>query len=45
MNGYSYHTVSSIINAFKKNVNFPFKLQHKNVEKQKVLVDDNISPP
>ena len=26
MNDYSYHTVSSIINAFlKKSVNFPFK--------------------
>ena len=26
MNAYSYHTVSSIINAFQKSVNFPFKL-------------------
>ena len=25
MNDYSYHTVSSIINAFQKSVNFPFK--------------------
>ena len=25
MNDNSYHTVSSIINAFKKSVNFPFK--------------------
>ena len=26
MNDYSYHTVSSIINAFQKSVNFPFNL-------------------
>ena len=25
MTDYSYHTVSSIINAFKKTVNFPLK--------------------
>ena len=25
MNDYSYHTVSSILNAFEKNVNFHFK--------------------
>ena len=25
MNDYSYHTVSSIINAFQKSVNYPFK--------------------
>ena len=25
MNDYSYHTVSSIINAFQKSVTFPFK--------------------
>ena len=25
MNDYSYHTVSSIINAYEKSVNFPFK--------------------
>ena len=25
MNDYSYHTLSSIINAFKKSVKFPFK--------------------
>ena len=27
MNDYSYHTVSSIINAFQKSVNFPFKIR------------------
>ena len=28
MNDYSYHTVSSIINAFQKSVNFPFKFSN-----------------
>ena len=30
MNDYSYHTVSSIINAFQKSVNFPFKAKNIN---------------
>ena len=33
MNDYSYHTLSSIINAFQKSVNFPFKdLSLENVQ-------------
>ena len=31
MNDYSYHTVSSIINAFEKSVNVPFKFFGHNV--------------
>ena len=35
MNDYSYHTVSSIINAFEKSVNFHFKYE----EYEKIGID------
>ena len=39
MNDYSYHTVSSIINAFKKSVNFPFKVIHDNAHRCNLAKD------